>query len=88
MGIASRAVRVVILSIGLVFGAEELVPGLDLLEPAIYVMAGLTIFTTFQRVWHVRGQLRSVAGAGRPCNRPEPAGFVPPRSPGREALPP
>ena len=60
VGIASRAVRVVILSIGLVFGAEELVPGLDLLEPAIYVMAGLTIFTTFQRVWHVRGQLRSV----------------------------
>ena len=60
VGIASRAVRVVILSIGLVFGAEELVPGLDLLEPAIYVMVGLTIFTTFQRVWHVRGQLRSV----------------------------
>jgi len=57
VGIASRAVRVVILSIGLVFGAEELIPGLDLLEPAIYVMAALTIFTTFQRVFHVRSQL-------------------------------
>ena len=63
VGIASRPVRVVILSIGLVFAAEELVPGLDLLEPAIYVMAALTIFTTFQRVIHVRKQLRQLAGA-------------------------
>ncbi len=61
VGIASRAVRVVILSIGLVFGAEELVPGLDLLEPAIYLMAALTIFTTFQRVLHVRRELRKTA---------------------------
>ena len=53
----SRAVRVVILSVGLVFAAEELIPGLDLLEPAIYTMAALTIFTTFQRVFHVRRQL-------------------------------
>jgi CDP-diacylglycerol---glycerol-3-phosphate 3-phosphatidyltransferase len=56
-GIASRAVRVVILSAGLVFAAEELIPGFDLLEPAIYAMAALTIFTTFQRVFHVRKQL-------------------------------
>jgi CDP-diacylglycerol--glycerol-3-phosphate 3-phosphatidyltransferase len=57
VGIASRAVRVVILSAGLVFAAGELVPDLDLLEPAIYTMAALTIFTTFQRVFHVRRQL-------------------------------
>jgi CDP-diacylglycerol---glycerol-3-phosphate 3-phosphatidyltransferase len=57
VGIASRAVRVVMLSAGLVFGAEELIPGFDLLEPAIYAMAALTIFTTFQRVFHVRKQL-------------------------------
>ena len=57
VGIASRAVRVVILSVGLVFGAEELIPGLDLLEPAIYVMAALTVFTALQRVLHVRSQL-------------------------------
>jgi CDP-diacylglycerol--glycerol-3-phosphate 3-phosphatidyltransferase len=63
VGIASRAVRVVILSIGLVLGGEELVPGLDLLEPAIYVMAALTIFTTFQRVFHVRRQMADGAGA-------------------------
>jgi phosphatidylinositol phosphate synthase len=57
VGIASRAVRVVMLSAGLVFAAEELIPGFDLLEPAIYAMAALTIFTTFQRVFHVRKQL-------------------------------
>ena len=61
VGIASRPVRVVILSIGLVFAAEELVPGLDLLEASIYALAALTIFTTFQRVFHVRTQLRRVA---------------------------
>jgi CDP-diacylglycerol---glycerol-3-phosphate 3-phosphatidyltransferase len=63
VGIASRAVRVVILSVGLVFGAQELIPGLDLLEPAIYVMAALTVFTAFQRVLHVRRQLAGGVGA-------------------------
>jgi CDP-diacylglycerol--glycerol-3-phosphate 3-phosphatidyltransferase len=62
VGIASRAVRVVILSAGLVFGAEELIPGLDLLEPAIYVMAALTVFTALQRVLHVRRQLAGGVG--------------------------
>jgi CDP-diacylglycerol---glycerol-3-phosphate 3-phosphatidyltransferase len=61
VGIASRAVRVVILSAGLIFANEELIPGVDLLEPAIYVMAALTIFTTFQRVFHVRKQLARAA---------------------------
>ena len=62
VGIASRAVRVVILSAGLVLAAGELVPDFDLLEPAIYVMAGLTVFTTLQRVLHVRRQLAGGAG--------------------------
>ncbi|HZW41268.1 MAG TPA: CDP-alcohol phosphatidyltransferase family protein [Agromyces sp.] len=62
VGIASRAVRVVILSAGLVFAAEELVPGLDLLEPAIYALAALTVFTAAQRVLHVRRQLAGGAG--------------------------
>jgi CDP-diacylglycerol--glycerol-3-phosphate 3-phosphatidyltransferase len=57
VGIASRAVRVVILSAGLVFAAGEIISDFDLLEPAIYAMAALTIFTTFQRVFHVRSQL-------------------------------
>jgi CDP-diacylglycerol--glycerol-3-phosphate 3-phosphatidyltransferase len=55
VGIASRAVRVVILSVGLLF-AEG--PGdLALLEPAVYVLAVLAIITTFQRIFHVRAQL-------------------------------
>jgi CDP-diacylglycerol--glycerol-3-phosphate 3-phosphatidyltransferase len=57
VGIASRAVRVVILSAGLLFADGELVTDFDLLEPAVYAMAALTIFTTFQRVFHVRRQL-------------------------------
>jgi CDP-diacylglycerol---glycerol-3-phosphate 3-phosphatidyltransferase len=57
VGIASRAVRVVMLSVGLLFAAGEIVPDFDLLEPAIYAMAALTVFTTFQRIFHVRRQL-------------------------------
>jgi CDP-diacylglycerol---glycerol-3-phosphate 3-phosphatidyltransferase len=59
VGIASRAVRVVILSAGLVFANGELVPNFDLLKPAIYTIAVLTVFTTFQRVFHVRRQLNA-----------------------------
>jgi len=61
VGIASRAVRVVILSAGLVFAKGAGLGDFELLEPAIYVMAALTIFTTFQRVIHVRRQLVRVA---------------------------
>jgi CDP-diacylglycerol--glycerol-3-phosphate 3-phosphatidyltransferase len=63
VGIASRAVRVVILSAGLVFAGGEIVEDFDLLEPAIYVVAALTIFTTLQRVLHVRRQLVRATGA-------------------------
>ena len=38
----------------------------DLLEPAIYVLAALTIFTALQRVLHVRRQL--ARGDRAPCN--------------------
>ena len=62
VGLASRAVRVVILSAGLMLGGGEIVEDLDLLEPAIYVLAALTIFTTLQRVLHVRRQLVRAAG--------------------------
>jgi CDP-diacylglycerol---glycerol-3-phosphate 3-phosphatidyltransferase len=60
VGLATRPVRVVILSIGLVFAAGELIDGVDLLEAAVYVMAALTAFTVVQRVWHVRGELRAL----------------------------
>jgi len=51
VGLATRAVRVVILSAGLVFAS------LGLLEPAVYVLATLSSFTVAQRIFHVRRQL-------------------------------
>src|SRR6476469_4282002 len=53
-GLATRPVRVVILSIGLVFAKGAGIFNVDLLAPAIYVLAVLTVFTVFQRVLHVR----------------------------------
>jgi CDP-diacylglycerol---glycerol-3-phosphate 3-phosphatidyltransferase len=64
VGIATRPVRVVLLSIGLIFAKGAGIGDFELLAPAIYVIAGLTIFTVFQRVWHVRNELtRLDAGA-------------------------
>jgi CDP-diacylglycerol--glycerol-3-phosphate 3-phosphatidyltransferase len=57
VGLATRPVRVVILSIGLLFAKGAGLGDFELLAPAVYAIAGLTIFTTFQRVWHVRNQL-------------------------------
>jgi CDP-diacylglycerol---glycerol-3-phosphate 3-phosphatidyltransferase len=51
VGIADRAVRVVILSAGL------LLVGLDLLEASVYVLAVAAVITVAQRIWHVRGEL-------------------------------
>ena len=59
VGLATRPVRVVILSIGLIFAKGAGIGDFELLAPAVYVIAALTIFTTFQRVWHVRHQLSS-----------------------------
>jgi CDP-diacylglycerol--glycerol-3-phosphate 3-phosphatidyltransferase len=57
VGLATRPVRVVILSIGLVFAKGAGIGDFELLEPAVYAMAALTAFTVGQRVWHVRGEL-------------------------------
>jgi CDP-diacylglycerol--glycerol-3-phosphate 3-phosphatidyltransferase len=54
VGIATRPVRVVILSIGLLFATLH---GFELLEPAVYVLAGLSLITVGQRIRHVRGEL-------------------------------
>jgi CDP-diacylglycerol--glycerol-3-phosphate 3-phosphatidyltransferase len=61
VGLATRAVRVVILSIGLVFAKGAGILGVDLLAPAVYVLAVLTVFTVFQRVLHVRKALSGTA---------------------------
>jgi CDP-diacylglycerol--glycerol-3-phosphate 3-phosphatidyltransferase len=63
VGIATRPVRVVLLSIGLVFAAGDLISDVDLLAPSIYAMAALTAFTVGQRVWHVRGELKALESA-------------------------
>jgi CDP-diacylglycerol--glycerol-3-phosphate 3-phosphatidyltransferase len=61
VGIATRPVRVVILSIGIVFAKGAGIGDFELLAPAIYTMAVLTSFTVVQRVWHVRSQLSGEA---------------------------
>jgi CDP-diacylglycerol---glycerol-3-phosphate 3-phosphatidyltransferase len=61
VGLATRPVRVVILSVGLVFAKGAGLGDFELLAPAVYLIAALTIVTTIQRVWHVRNELSSEA---------------------------
>ena len=63
VGIATRAVRVVVISAGLLFAKGAGLGDFELLEPAIYTLAALTVFTTFQRVLHVRRELTAQAEA-------------------------
>jgi CDP-diacylglycerol--glycerol-3-phosphate 3-phosphatidyltransferase len=60
VGLATRPVRVVILSAGLVFAKGASLGNFELLAPAVYVLAGLTLLTMLQRIWHVRMQLRAL----------------------------
>jgi CDP-diacylglycerol---glycerol-3-phosphate 3-phosphatidyltransferase len=57
VGIATRPVRVVILAIGLVFARGASLGNFELLQPAVYVLAALSLITVAQRIWHVRGEL-------------------------------
>jgi CDP-diacylglycerol---glycerol-3-phosphate 3-phosphatidyltransferase len=59
VGLATRPVRVVILSAGLVFAKGASLGNFELLAPAVYVLAGLAVLTTIQRILHVRSQLRA-----------------------------
>jgi CDP-diacylglycerol--glycerol-3-phosphate 3-phosphatidyltransferase len=59
VGLATRPVRVVILAIGLVFAKGASLGHFELLAPAVYVLAALTVVTTIQRILHVRSQLRA-----------------------------
>jgi CDP-diacylglycerol--glycerol-3-phosphate 3-phosphatidyltransferase len=59
VGIASRPVRVVILSAGLVFARGASIGDFELLEPAVYVLAGLSVLTVGQRIAHVRKALNA-----------------------------
>ena len=62
VGLATRPVRVVLLAGGLLFAKGAGLGDFELLAPAIYVMAVLTVFTVGQRIWHVRQQLVGEGG--------------------------
>jgi CDP-diacylglycerol--glycerol-3-phosphate 3-phosphatidyltransferase len=61
VGIATRAIRVVILSAGLLFARGASLADFQLLEPAVYVLAGLSTITVLQRIFHVRKALTEPA---------------------------
>jgi CDP-diacylglycerol--glycerol-3-phosphate 3-phosphatidyltransferase len=61
VGLATRPVRVVIISVGLVFARGASLGHFQLLAPAVYVLAVLTVLTTIQRILHVRRELRAAA---------------------------
>jgi len=61
VGLATRPVRVVILSVGLVFARGASIGDFQLLAPAVYVLAILSAFTVLQRIHHVRSELRAAA---------------------------
>jgi CDP-diacylglycerol---glycerol-3-phosphate 3-phosphatidyltransferase len=65
VGLATRPVRVVLLSAGLLLAKGAGVLDVELLAPAIYAMAALTAFTVLQRVWHVRRELSTPPGERR-----------------------
>ena len=70
VGLATRPVRVVIIAAGLVFAEGAGIADFELLAPAIYLLAALTLFTTVQRVLHVRAVLRKAApeAVGEPAS--------------------
>jgi phosphatidylglycerophosphate synthase len=57
VGIATRPVRVVILSAGLVFARGASLGNFSLLAASVYVLAALSVVTVLQRIWHVRRAL-------------------------------
>jgi phosphatidylglycerophosphate synthase len=61
VGIANRAVRVVILSAGLVLAKGASIVDVELLEPAVWLLAGLSVITVGQRIFHVRQELARAA---------------------------
>jgi CDP-diacylglycerol---glycerol-3-phosphate 3-phosphatidyltransferase len=63
VGIATRPVRVVILSIGLIFARGASLGDFSLLAPAVYVLAALSLITVAQRVAHVRRELSASASS-------------------------
>ncbi|MGH2831289.1 MAG: CDP-alcohol phosphatidyltransferase family protein [Solirubrobacteraceae bacterium] len=61
VGVATRPVRVVILSVGLVFARGASLGDFQLLEPAVYLLAALSVLTVVQRIRHVQRELSRAA---------------------------
>jgi CDP-diacylglycerol--glycerol-3-phosphate 3-phosphatidyltransferase len=57
VGLATRPVRVVILSIGLVFAKGASLGNFQLLRAAVYLLAALSVITVAQRIRHVQREL-------------------------------
>jgi CDP-diacylglycerol--glycerol-3-phosphate 3-phosphatidyltransferase len=57
VGLATRPVRVVVLTVGLLFAKGAGLGDFELLAASIYALAGLTVLTVGQRIWHVRRAL-------------------------------
>jgi CDP-diacylglycerol--glycerol-3-phosphate 3-phosphatidyltransferase len=64
VGLATRPVRVVIMSIGLLFARGASIGHFTLLAAAVYVLAALSLITVCQRIWHVRRELSAPAAGG------------------------
>ncbi len=62
VGLATRPVRVVILSIGLVLARGASIANFELLKPAVYALAALSALTVIQRIVYVRGRLKNADG--------------------------
>lgn len=63
VGLATRPVRVVILSVGLLFAKGAGILPVDLLAPSVYLLAALSFVTTGQRIAHVRRALNNGTAA-------------------------
>jgi len=61
VGLATRPVRVVILSVGLVFARGASIGNFTLLAASVYVLAILSAVTAVQRILYVRRQLIAAA---------------------------
>ena len=59
VGIGSRAVRVVVLSAGLLFADGLGLGDFSLLAASVYVLAAMGIITVGQRIMHVRTELNA-----------------------------
>jgi CDP-diacylglycerol--glycerol-3-phosphate 3-phosphatidyltransferase len=66
VGIATRAVRVVIISAALILAEGAGIFDVELLVPGMYLLAGITVFTMLQRIYHVWREMRKLEGGTLP----------------------